>query len=218
MKTKLEFLKWTMVTMMLASAPGAWSQVGTLTKTGAMTVCTTSTESFGVVPTAGSTYSWGIIAGSGGMGTIINGPAPNNLISVNWTGSGTCTLQVIESNGTCTGNPVTILITVLPGLLSGTAAADQTICYNSSPLPITSTAPTGGDGTYSYQWESSIDGGATWVSLAGANSLTYAPGALTRTTLYHLVETSGGSCGTVTTNTVTITVQSQIITSPIWHR
>jgi len=204
--------------MLLASAPGAWSQVGSLTQTGAMTVCITSTEAFGVVPTAGSSYAWSILAGSGGMGTIMNGPAPNNLISVNWTGSGTCTLQVTETNGTCTGNPVNILITVLPGLLSGTAGTDQTICYNDTPLPITSTAPTGGDGTYTYQWESSIDGGATWVSLAGATSLTYAPGALTQTMVYHLIQTSGGSCGTVTTNSVTITVQPQVITSPIWHR
>ena len=218
MKTKLGFLQWLMMLMLLASAPGAWAQVGTLTQTGAMTVCMNSTEPFGVIPTAGSVYTWTIIAGTGGMGTIINGPAPNNLISVNWTSSGSCTLQVFETNATCTGNPVDITVTVLPGLLPGTAAADQTICYNGIPLPITSTAPTGGDGTYTHQWESSIDGGTTWEVVAGAASLSYAPGALTQTTLYHLIHTSGGSCGIVTTNTVTITVLPQISTSPIWHR
>ena len=204
--------------MLSASALGAWAQVGTLTQTGDMTVCQNSTEPYGVMLTTGSTYTWSIIAGSGGAGSITNGVAPNNLISVNWTSSGTCILQVTETTLTCTGIPVNIQVTVLPGLLPGTVSADQTICYNTIPAQLTATAPIGDNGTINYQWESSIDGGATWLIEAGATNLTYAPGALTQTTMYHLIQTSGPACGTVTTNNITITVQPQLITSPIWHK
>ncbi len=211
MKTKLRLLKLIMMMILAASAPGAWAQVGGLTNTGNMSVCLNSTESYGVMPTTGSSYTWSIIAGSGGAGIIIIGPAPNNLISVNWTSLGTCTLQVIETTATCTGMPVNIQVTITPALTPGTAAADQTIGYNSTPAPITSTAPAGGNGTYTYQWEYSIDGGTTWSIATGGTSLTYAPGALTQTTLYHLIQTAGVGCGSVATNDVTITVQSEFV-------
>lgn len=217
MKTKLQFQLWLIILMISATAPGAWAQVGNLTRTGNMTVCQGSTDPFGVVPAAGSTYSWSIIAGSGGTGTIINGPTPNNLVSVFWTGAGTCTLQVTETLGTCAGIPVTIEISVLPGLMPGTASGDQTICYNTIPGQLTSTPPAGENGVYTYQWETSLDGGITWSDIDGADALSYQPGALTLTAIYQLKQTSGGGCGSVTTNPVLITVQPQVITSPIWH-
>jgi hypothetical protein len=192
------------------------AQVGSLTNTGDMTVCISSDESYGVVPVTGSTYTWSIIAGTGGAGNIST-TASSNLISVNWTNPGTCTLRVIESNGTCTGLPVEILITVLPGLIPGTAGSDQTICYNSVPALITATAPTGAPGPFTYQWESSTDNGTTWTAISGANSLTFQPGALTQTTLFHLKQTASGGCGDATTNSVRITVQAQVVTSPIYH-
>jgi large repetitive protein len=217
MQTKFRLLKWILMVALSTATIGAVAQVGSLTNTGDMTVCLNTTQPYGVIPTPGSSYSWSIIGGSGGAGTIVTGPAPNNLISVIWTSAGTCTLQVIETSGACTGNPVDITVTVLPGLNPGTASGDQTICYNSIPEPITATEPVGGTGVYSYRWELSVDGGSVWIVVAGETSLTYAPGPLSQTTLYHLVQTSAGSCGTAITNNVTITVQPQVITSPIWH-
>src|ERR1035437_450530 len=159
MKTKLQFLRWIMMLMLLVGAMGAWAQVGSLTKIGDMTVCLNSIESYGVMPTTGSTYTWSIIAGTGGAGTITNGAVPNNLITVNWTNSGTCTLEVLELNSTgCSSVINSILITVLPGLVVGSASASQTICYNTVPAPLTSVNPTGGTGSYTYQWDSSPDG------------------------------------------------------------
>lgn len=192
------------------------AQVGTLTNTGDMTVCISSNESYGVIPVTGSTYTWSIVAGTGGAGNITT-TANSNLISINWTSPGTCTLRVIESNGTCTGLPVNILITVLPGLIPGTASADQTICYNSVPAQISATPPTGAPGPFTYQWEASTDNGATWTVLTGANGLNYQPAGLTQTTMYHLKQSTSGGCGDATTNNVTITVQPQILTSPIYH-
>ena len=97
-------------------------------------------------------------------------------------------------------------------LVVGTASADQTICNNTAPVAITATAPTGGTGTYTYQWEMSTDGGTTWSDVAGATALSYTPGALTQTTRYRLKQTSG-TCGTVTTNAVIITVNPLLVVS-----
>lgn len=193
------------------------AQVGGLTNTGNITVCLNTTAPFGVMATSGSTYTWSILAGSGGAGTIMAGETPDNLISVTWTSAGTCTLQVIETNGTCAGNPVTIEVSVLPALIPGTASADQTICFNSIPEPIIVTAPTGGNSAYIYQWESSTDGGASWAIIPGAIGLSHSPDALTATTLFHLIQSAEGACGSLTTNAVTITVQPQVITSSIFH-
>jgi hypothetical protein len=209
MKTNLRNLRLIIMLVLSVSTAGLWAQVGGLEQTGDMTVCLNSTESYGVEITAGSTYVWSIIAGTGGAGTIINGAAPNNLISVNWTSSGTCTLQVVETNATCTGVPVNILVTVLPDLVPGTVSANQTICYNTIPAALTSSDAAGGTGSYTYQWESSPDG-TNWTPISGATSSSYTPIALTATTSYRLKQTSG-TCGTVTTNFVTITVQSVMV-------
>lgn len=215
MKTKLSFLRLLIMLLLSANALGARAQVGGLTQTGNMTVCLASTESYGVMPTAGSSYTWSIIGGSGGAGSITNGLPPNNLITVNWTSSGTCILEVIETSPTCAGIPVNIQVTVLPALMPGIASADQTINVSVTPAPISSTAPTGGNGTYTYQWEYSIDDGTTWVIAAGATSLTYAPGPLTQTTKYHLIQTSETGCGSVTTNIVTINVQNPLVAGTV---
>jgi len=217
MLTKTKNRLWSAVLMLSLLSTGGWAQVGSLTKTGDLTVCLNSTTAFGVVETPGSTYAWSLIPGTGGGGTLLEGTAPNNLISVNWLTAGTCTLQVIETSATCTGQPVTIQVTVLPVIVPGVASADQIICFNTIPELITATEPNGGSGTYEYQWEFSTDGGSSWEPVANANSLTYQPGPLTETTAYRLQQDSEGSCGAVTTNSIQIMVQPEIITSPIWH-
>ncbi|WP_233635806.1 T9SS type B sorting domain-containing protein [Hymenobacter setariae] len=98
-----------------------------------------------------------------------------------------------------------VAITVLPALVAGTIAADQTICAGATPAPLTSTlGASGGTGTVTYQWESSADN-ATWTAIAGATSPTLAPGALTATT-YFRRRAAAGTCEPVASNVVTITV------------
>ncbi|WP_139923467.1 gliding motility-associated C-terminal domain-containing protein [Hymenobacter sp. DG01] len=99
-----------------------------------------------------------------------------------------------------------VAITVLPALTPGGIAAAQTVCAGSPVAPLTSTAPaTGGTGTFAYQWEASVDGGATWTAIPNATSETFAPGLLAVTTSFRRQVTSG-ACTTTPSNTVTITV------------
>ena len=200
-QTKL-FFKWgaTMVITVLAM-----NVKGQYTKTGNDTVCVGVTKNYGVLLNTGSSYVWSIAPVTGGNGTLT--PAAN-LSTVNWTTAGKATLQVTETNTQGCDSIVSITVVVNPALKSGTASADQTICDSTSPAVLLATAPTGGDGTYTYQWESSTDGGTTWTDITGATALSYAPGNLTKTTQYRLKQT--GSCGTVNTNVVTITVNPAV--------
>ncbi|MBW3130433.1 gliding motility-associated C-terminal domain-containing protein [Hymenobacter profundi] len=101
-----------------------------------------------------------------------------------------------------------VTLTILPTLTAGSIAADQTICANAAPAPLTSTgAAIGGTGTFAYQWEASADN-TNWTAVAGATGEAYAPGALTATTYFRRRVTSGtGTCSTVVSNVVTIQVQ-----------
>jgi gliding motility-associated-like protein len=98
-----------------------------------------------------------------------------------------------------------VAITVLPALVAGTVAADQTVCAGSTPAPLTSSAPaTGGTGTFAYQWEASPDN-VTWTAIPGATGATLAPGALAATTYFRRQVTSG-PCTNAPSNVVTLSV------------
>lgn len=73
----------------------------------------------------------------------------------------------------------------------GSIGTPQSICYNTVPSPlIQATMPTGGNGEYEYQWQSSPDN-ATYSNIEGATSGEYAPLSLTASTYFRLNVTSG---------------------------
>ncbi len=124
----------------------------------------------------------------------------------------------VVSSGTCTSqNSNVIQITVLTGLIGGTITANQTICNNSIPAALTSTAvSSGGTGTYTYSWEQSINAGVSWSVASALNTTGYSPPALTTTTVYRRVVVSGiGTCNTAYSNNVTITVYGALTVGAI---
>lgn len=102
-------------------------------------------------------------------------------------------------------NPV--LIKVYPKLVACTIGNRQTICYNIKPASLIQVStPSGGTGSYIYQWQSSKDS-IKWNDINGASLDTYSPPALTENTWYRLDIRSGYS---VKSNTVKITLLKQI--------
>jgi gliding motility-associated-like protein len=131
--------------------------------------------------------------------------APTPLTST----AGTFNYYVTQTNGFgCTGPSSVITITVIPSIASNTLAADQQICAGNVPAAFTASTPTGGSGTFAYQWQQSTDGGATWTNIPAATAANYTPGALNTTTQFRRVVTSG-LC-TNTSNTIVITVLTTI--------
>lgn len=103
-----------------------------------------------------------------------------------------------------------IQITVHPQLFAGTLSGGITpLCYAEEVTEITGTPATGGQGSYTYQWQQSVNLGTTWTNIAGVTGLNYNPGSVTTTTWYRRNDTD--PCGTVTTNIIQIDVYGQFL-------
>jgi gliding motility-associated-like protein len=210
-----------------ACAP-AYSNVVTITVAPALaagTIAADQTLCFGATPapltsTAGAsggtgsyTYQWQSSTANNANFTDIPGAtsasyAPGVL-------AGTTYFRRQVTSGGC--GPVfsnVVALTVLPALTAGSIAADQTVCAGTAPAPLTSVAgPSGGTGTFAYQWESSTDN-TNFTAIGGATGATYTPGALTITTYFRRQVTSGG-CTAAPSNVVTITVAPALVAGSI---
>ncbi len=72
----------------------------------------------------------------------------------------------------------------------GYASYSMPICSGTAPGTISGSDPTG-SGTYNYQWQSSTAATGPFASITGANDKDYTPGALTVSTYFRRVVTSG---------------------------
>ena len=97
---------------------------------------------------------------------------------------------------------------IRPALKPGSIGESQTICHNSRPQKLNlKNNVSGGDGIYSYQWQTSLNG-TDWTNIENATSANdgYLPSALTKTAHYRLLFTDSRRSDTVYSNVVTITV------------
>lgn len=147
-------------------------------------------------PTGGNgayTYQWQDSI-SGGAWTNILGQTALTYNPGALTANRSFRIVYTDLCGTLNSNKTNIV--VYPVFNPGTVGNAQTICYNTAPaLLVNLVSPTGGDGTYTYQWESSPNGFAPWSTILGANSASYQPPVLTTPVYYHRVVTSGSGCG-----------------------
>ena len=93
--------------------------------------------------------------------------------------------------------------TSLGGTLNPSATA--TNCLNSNTLTTLSVSPTGGTGSYAYQWQSSTTSGSGFTNIVGATSSTYvAPINSVGTKYYRVIISSGCLSNTSLESVVTI--------------
>ena len=96
----------------------------------------------------------------------------------------------IITSGVCAANTSnTTTITYLAPITGNAIGNSQTLCLGSSILALTGGIPSGGDGNFSYQWESSLNQVA-YTPISGANVSSYAPGALAGSVYYRRIVTS----------------------------
>ena len=173
----------------------------------------------GTVPTGGSgtyTYQWQSsadgtnftnIAGATGQNYTPSGPVATSTYYRRLVTSGVCTAP----------QPSTaVLITIQQAIANNTITppAQVNFCGPGTPGQITGSLPTGGSGTYTYQWQSSTDN-VTFTDIAGANGQSYTPPATTGTFYYRRTVTSGACSTPQVTAAVTITIQSVIANNNI---
>jgi large repetitive protein len=98
--------------------------------------------------------------------------------------------RVITSGvcGSDTSNVVTI--TVYDLLTDNSIFNDTTICYNSGPITLTGSTPQGGNGNYTYLWESMTVGGNFSTASGNSSAPNYVTGSMTQTTHYRRIVTS----------------------------
>jgi len=123
---------------------------------------------------------------------------------------------VDNTGGNGCSNTASLFVQVDDLIIGGTIAAAQEICSGETPAPLTSTSlPTGGNGTYTYQWFSSVvSGSGPWSLIPGATGTGYTPGPLFTTTWFFR-EASSPPCSSGPSNTIEITVDSiPNVTSP----
>jgi len=127
--------------------------------------------------------------------------------------------RVVSSSCTQPVNSNAISITVQPALAGNAiiAPAVTTFCSTGDPAVITGGAATGGNGAYTYQWQSSTNG-TTFTAIPGAASVNYDPSALNATTYYRRTVTSGACVTPSLSNVITIsvspTVANNALTAP----
>ena len=166
-------------------------------------VCYDETINLTSGPDGMDTYSWTSTAIESFTSPLQN-PTITNATPDN---SGVYTITVEDNNG-CQNSTTTTVI-VYADMDGGTIGSDQSICYSGDPVELTDDeSPSGGDGSWTYSWESKVGIGA-WTTIDGATTLTFDPPAgLTQTTKYQRVATNG--CGIVYSNSITVTVSAQV--------
>jgi gliding motility-associated-like protein len=109
--------------------------------------------------------------------------------------------RAVVQNGGCTAATSTIAsMTIDPASVGGTVNSSATVCSGANSGTLTLTGRTGSI----VRWESSIDGGITWVPILNTTS-TQGYTNLTQTTRYRAVVQSG-SCAQVNSSQAIITV------------
>ncbi|MEM9856194.1 MAG: PKD-like domain-containing protein [Bacteroidota bacterium] len=101
----------------------------------------------------------------------------------------------------------------------GTIGNPQIICTGSDPATITNSgSPTGGNGSFTFQWESSsVSDLGPFTTVTGANSITFDPPVLTQTTWFRRTAISGvcSPGGFAVSNAIEITVDENVIPGAI---
>ncbi|WP_048922258.1 T9SS C-terminal target domain-containing protein [Rufibacter radiotolerans] len=109
----------------------------------------------------------------------------------------------------CSHTSPTVQITVVPAIANNTITASQTLCRGDAAQPLTGSIPTGGDGAYTFLWESSTDG-ISYQPAPGANKARdYTPTQVTKDTWFRRA-VSSGPCAAMNSKPVQITVITPI--------
>lgn len=157
----------------------------------------------GDVPTGGTgTYAYQWQSSTDGN-TWTNIPsAINEDLTITAIASGY--FRRLVNSTSCPSFSNSVQLTVLPGLTNNTISADQNICIGTAAAPLTGTTPNGGSGTYTYQWQSSLNG-TDWSDVLGANSVNFTPPTPTAS-IYYRRSVASGVCDNSLSNQIKITI------------
>ncbi|MEN9684711.1 MAG: hypothetical protein RLZZ28_497, partial [Bacteroidota bacterium] len=141
--------------------------------------------------------NWSFLSGPGSV-SFANSSSPFSAV----TGLIPGTYQLVWStaNGSCANSKDTVRIINSPQTVGGTVSGSAVVCEGVNAGQVILTGYTGSI----IGWESSADGGLSWLAIANTSAqLSYSN--LSATTLYRAILQSG-NCSSVVSNPATITV------------
>jgi hypothetical protein len=168
----------------------------------------------------GATNGSASVTASGGTGSLSYSWSPSGGTAATASGltAGNYTCTITDAN-TCSITQ-TFSITEPAVLGNNTVAGAGTIC-NGTTTSLTGSIPTGATGSYTYEWQSSISGPSTGFSAASGtnNAQDYTTSALSQTTWFRRVATSG-PCGSDVSTAAQVTITNTNVwtgsTSTAW--
>ncbi|MDB4924291.1 MAG: type sorting protein [Mucilaginibacter sp.] len=117
----------------------------------------------------------------------------------------------LVTSGVCSvlqeSNVITITLNSIILNNSITAPAVVSFCGIGDPANFAGSTPSGGNGAYTYQWQSSADN-VTFTDISGATAKDYDPPIISATTYYRRLATSAVCSTPVPSNTLTITINT----------
>ncbi|WP_424493590.1 hypothetical protein [Salinimicrobium sp. GXAS 041] len=141
----------------------------------------------------------------------------SEVFPINETTTFNITRIVDRSTGCINDDPnASVTITVQQEISRNRILGAQDICGNVESDILEGSTPSGGNGTYSYQWLSSTTGpDEGFVPAAGvSNSINYSPGVLEQTTWFKR-NVSSGVCNSLDSNVLKITVNPALSNNTI---
>lgn len=156
-------------------------------------VCVNSTDQVTLSGAVGSVQNWQTSIDNGTTWTDIPNTASPTYTYTNLLT--TTAFRAVVKSGSCNvAFSIPVTVTVTQGITQNTISISSTaaeVCYNTAPPQrITGSTPQGGDGTYTYKWQQSIDN-INYTDITGISTVDYQPAALTVTTYFRRVVTSG---------------------------
>ncbi|WP_207431988.1 gliding motility-associated C-terminal domain-containing protein [Sabulibacter ruber] len=148
------------------------------------------------------TYEWFTTA-TGGT-SLFRGPS---YTTATLTQSTTYYVQAVV--GGCAGPRTPVFVTVQDPIANNVLSGAQEVCAGTGTTTLTGSQPTGGNGTYTYQWESSTDG-ISFYTIRGAQAESYSPGTMYQTNWFRRVVKSG-TCVPQVSAPIKVTVSESII-------
>ena len=112
--------------------------------------------------------------------------------------------RVVVNSGGIIGNSASVTINVYPAINPGSITPSSlSLPFNTAAGVLTLSGISGGNGTYSYQWQSSPNN-STWTNIVNATTNNYDAGVLPATAYFRVVVASNGA--SVNSGTATISI------------
>ena len=152
-----------------------------------------------------ATYQW---QRWNGTGWVNDGSNRDTFITPNLTVNQDYKVIVSIPNSTCSGASNTFTATPVKPIMVTASTTNGIVCINSVAVLMANV--TGGAGTITYQWQSSVDGTSNWTNIVGATNETYNLETTTASNkFYRVVATAATSgCNPATSLGIPVKVES----------